>query len=418
MKKVLLLLMFITMALSVVPAMSMAKGTVTFSDVQEQHWAYDSVRGAAEQGYVNGYPDGMFRPDAKVSRAEFLKMAVSALKLPVKKTDREWYTDYYDAAETGKIYVPGDFDQDGLTSEPITRIEMAHVAVRAIGKTAEDNDYLMLAAVQNGLINGTGNGNLELYGFTTRAQAVVVIERIIRVRNGETLPIDTHAVANAEKAIEAGKDPWGRTIRTTDLPKNYQDYPYILAADIPNEMYETKPFELIDTTPAELKASNDKFFNHKPTVEAWKKTTEAYYNLLLNVDYRTINEQWAEDLFNHHNQALASVLEDMKEYVGWVKKNKIVTQGTINAEPSMIFWSGRTHKYYIRVMFTFKIDAYTEYKDIFFDQFFNSWNEFEKSVWYEGYADIPLSTNVGGSNLLKIAGEASLFRLTNPINKK
>lgn len=34
-------------------------------------------------------------------------------------------------------------------------------------------------------------------------------------------------------------DYFGRKIRTTILPKNYKNYPYILE-DIPNEMYEMK----------------------------------------------------------------------------------------------------------------------------------------------------------------------------------
>ena len=198
MKKVLLLLMFITMALSVVPAMSMAKETVVFPDVHEQHWAYDSVRFAAEKGYVNGYPDGTFRPDAKVSRAEFLKMVVSALKLPVKKTDREWYTDYYDAAEAGKIYVPGDFDQDGLTSEPVTREEMSKVAVRAIGIAAAEDKQWMYLATKNGIITGTAPGVISPEGTTTRAQAVTVIERVLSVKDGKTLAADKYAVASAE----------------------------------------------------------------------------------------------------------------------------------------------------------------------------------------------------------------------------
>ena len=41
-----------------------------FADVPATHWAYDAVQTALAQGWVSGYPDGTFRPDATISRAE------------------------------------------------------------------------------------------------------------------------------------------------------------------------------------------------------------------------------------------------------------------------------------------------------------------------------------------------------------
>ncbi len=52
-----------------------------FPDVRENHWAYNNVKILKNLGIVVGYPDGNFRPDRFVSRAEFCSMAVKALKL-------------------------------------------------------------------------------------------------------------------------------------------------------------------------------------------------------------------------------------------------------------------------------------------------------------------------------------------------
>ncbi|HWI60659.1 MAG TPA: S-layer homology domain-containing protein [Symbiobacteriaceae bacterium] len=38
------------------------------------HWAENDIRAAAAAGWVNGYPDGTFKPEGPVTRAEFLKM--------------------------------------------------------------------------------------------------------------------------------------------------------------------------------------------------------------------------------------------------------------------------------------------------------------------------------------------------------
>ncbi|WP_264842746.1 S-layer homology domain-containing protein [Caldinitratiruptor microaerophilus] len=50
-----------------------------FRDVQG-HWAEASIREAVAAGYVHGYPDGTFRPDAPVTRAELLALTVKALQ--------------------------------------------------------------------------------------------------------------------------------------------------------------------------------------------------------------------------------------------------------------------------------------------------------------------------------------------------
>lgn len=41
-----------------------------FNDVGAGHWAYDVIASAADKGWVNGYPDGSFKPENKITRAE------------------------------------------------------------------------------------------------------------------------------------------------------------------------------------------------------------------------------------------------------------------------------------------------------------------------------------------------------------
>lgn len=41
-----------------------------FSDVSRSYWAYDDINSAAEAGWIVGYPDGTFRPESEISRAE------------------------------------------------------------------------------------------------------------------------------------------------------------------------------------------------------------------------------------------------------------------------------------------------------------------------------------------------------------
>ena len=49
------------------------------SDMDTNHWAYKQIKDLSEQSIVIGYPDGTFKPDENVTRAEFASMAIKAL---------------------------------------------------------------------------------------------------------------------------------------------------------------------------------------------------------------------------------------------------------------------------------------------------------------------------------------------------
>ncbi|MCR4428276.1 MAG: S-layer homology domain-containing protein [Caldiserica bacterium] len=65
---------------------------VPFSDLQG-HWAKPPILALFKFGIVNGYPDGTFRPDGLLTRAEFAKMVVLALKLSLVQFPTPSYSD-------------------------------------------------------------------------------------------------------------------------------------------------------------------------------------------------------------------------------------------------------------------------------------------------------------------------------------
>ena len=46
----------------------------TFTDI-DGHWAKEDIEYAAAVGWVKGYPDGTYRPQANITRAEFMTLA-------------------------------------------------------------------------------------------------------------------------------------------------------------------------------------------------------------------------------------------------------------------------------------------------------------------------------------------------------
>lgn len=41
-----------------------------FKDIKDDYWAREAIEALAEKGYVNGYEDGTFHPNAPITRAE------------------------------------------------------------------------------------------------------------------------------------------------------------------------------------------------------------------------------------------------------------------------------------------------------------------------------------------------------------
>lgn len=71
MKKFLAFLLPLCLVLTTITAFAEA----AFPDLPEDHWAYSAVEKMRNDGRVNGFPDGEFKPDLLVTRWQFAKMA-------------------------------------------------------------------------------------------------------------------------------------------------------------------------------------------------------------------------------------------------------------------------------------------------------------------------------------------------------
>ncbi|HZD60511.1 MAG TPA: S-layer homology domain-containing protein, partial [Anaerolineae bacterium] len=118
----------------------MPAATATFFDI-EGHWAQEEIGGSATKGIVIGYPDGTFRPNNAVTRAEFIKVLMESLDVPQAATATptfsdvrpgDWFFGYVEgAADASWItgYGNGTFRPNNLVS----RQEAARVLVSALG---------------------------------------------------------------------------------------------------------------------------------------------------------------------------------------------------------------------------------------------------------------------------------------------
>jgi hypothetical protein len=86
------------------------QGEIPFSDINQNHWAYRAVAYALDNNLVKGYPDGTFRPNKKISRAEGVAVIARFAGLDFGATiyenpyqdipGRHWAFDEINAAKT------------------------------------------------------------------------------------------------------------------------------------------------------------------------------------------------------------------------------------------------------------------------------------------------------------------------------
>ena len=91
-------------------SVALATEPTGFSDVNEGEWYAPYIRYAKDNGIIEGYPDGTFRPGQAVNFAEALKMAYSALGVPTVLTEGEWYERFLMHAKDNNILFSNSID--------------------------------------------------------------------------------------------------------------------------------------------------------------------------------------------------------------------------------------------------------------------------------------------------------------------
>ncbi len=212
----------------------------SFSDIRD-HWAEAYIERQKDSGVLSGYPDGTFRPDEPITRAELAKILVAAFDLDdVVNAPNDIYTDvsadewYVSYVRYGGVYIPSyatahspytdvyrnKADGAFLPDEPVMRYHAAEAFATLMqkhtGETIElpsvteinadlkeyypnDGNATELIALPRGgleptlpqmqaqiwlahelgLMVGNGDGTFDPYSTLTRAEVVTIIDRIV-----------------------------------------------------------------------------------------------------------------------------------------------------------------------------------------------------------------------------------------------
>ncbi len=135
---------FLKIAIASFPKVRVSSSDATncFPDVSRDDWFSKYVCIAKKRGMVSGYPDGEFKPGRPVNYAEALKILGELYEyVAYSADDEEWYAGYVRAAKFNKTALPSSIKYD----RSLTRGQMARLAAAYRAKEEGELDTYRLA---------------------------------------------------------------------------------------------------------------------------------------------------------------------------------------------------------------------------------------------------------------------------------
>ncbi|MDQ0885088.1 archaellum component FlaF (FlaF/FlaG flagellin family) [Paenibacillus sp. V4I9] len=209
-------------------------------------------------------------------------------------------------------------------------------------------------------------------------------------------------------------DAWGRELsktystdwnKLTDLPEKFYNLPYFkgLTTDSFNRDWM-------------LRLVN---FDLKTYVDKWANKVKEYYEVQLNVDYRTIDEDTFTNTLLSNMQFPSTAHKEatgrsIRKYVQWVKDNHVIAKGYADPESSQT--RAMNGMPTMRTHFKFMIISADDTTQTFMDNYdpsaYSESPALNTGVWYDGYADVALFTNIVTTyeKYLAVRSNENMFR--------
>ncbi len=211
------------------------------------HWATPAVTVLAAGKYVQGMGDGTFMPEKNVTRAEFVTMAVNALRLEEKtygggisdvKAD-QWFANRIETAKSNgiladELFNGGAFAPDSDITREDAALIVAKVAEANGGKAdaveitftdAADISAYAAEGVKNayalGLLAGYPDGTFKPKATLTRAEASELLVRAIEA--GDLLAIYVDPVDGSDGNVGSKKAPVATVAKAQELVRANND---------------------------------------------------------------------------------------------------------------------------------------------------------------------------------------------------
>jgi len=195
-KRGIAILAIVCMMFALMPANTFAFQATDISG----HWAQVKIQSWIDKGLIKGYPDGTFKPDQDITRAEFMALVNRAFGYtavaPITYTDVKagsWYAPEVAKAQAAG-YITGYPDGTMKPENPITREEVATIVARIKKLNSDVNaadkytDAAKIGSWSKGqvgavtsakIMQGYPDGSFMPQGLITRAEVVEALDNAL-----------------------------------------------------------------------------------------------------------------------------------------------------------------------------------------------------------------------------------------------
>lgn len=296
-----------------------------FKDIKENDWYISYVIKLISKNIIAGKPqaDGtvIFDPMGLVTKSEFTKMLVEAMDYNITDGntfndigyENHWAKKYIETAVKEDVIDPEEEGENYWPNKPIKRKEMALMMFKAL-KLVPSNNKSPFPDINEGfatklheeyLLTGIPSGNTVIFnpeGLTTRAEVAAIIARLVEYKDN---PKKYKEKKQWDDVTEDGV-PMRLYLMEIDGKTIEERYNQLI-----NELnYPTPPWENFSM----------KYYERTPeeTAKAMYETAKKYMNIEYNIDYRTVDESYEENIMtviskNNWGKYIAYDIRDFKE---------------------------------------------------------------------------------------------------------
>lgn len=191
-----------------------------FADV-DGHWAKETINKLAKAGIISGKGEGLYEPEGKVTRAEFIKLLTCAVGAYDSETATEqnfcdvdasaWYYTYIedalafgilDMGKTGAFLPNGDAKRRDVAIWISKALGIDGVEKSSFADVTDDETSKAVAAgVSEGIIFGYEDMTFRPDNTLTRAEAAVLIFRVMEKYNAQNTVRESENAAKYTKEL-------------------------------------------------------------------------------------------------------------------------------------------------------------------------------------------------------------------------
>lgn len=215
---------FIVVLALIISAVS-TNGEEIYSDVNNGAWYYDNVMDMTSRGLLQGYDDGSFKPESRMTYAEFGTILVRCTGGSVARSSGgHWAENIMKYAYENRWY---DYDEVNeqkydLAIPRYMAVKMLVLAMNIPANEQENNSYyrymneirdfnsidgryayLVVRGYCNGIINGDEHGDFAPYSDLTRAEACAIISRALG-GSAVAVPAQNETAVNQAPVMRGG----------------------------------------------------------------------------------------------------------------------------------------------------------------------------------------------------------------------